>query len=248
MILAFLILLSTASTAQAVEIVKSVPFVGQSPMVYDPYKGAIWVIPKYLIEYRLGVPIYAPTNSVLAISDSDNAVLANVTVGQHPISLAYDSALHEVYVTTGNNVSVISDVSNSVVATIDSNTNFSRGGFYGIVYDSGKGEMFVSSVNGGVSVILVISCSIKQVVASIPITNNPSSLGLTYDSAKGEIYVSYNSFSELNSPCFISVISDSTNSVIATIPLDKGITFLELKPGAYDSATGEIYLPTSNNS
>ena len=41
---------------------------------------------------------------------------------------------------------------------------------------------------------------------------------------------------------YISVISDSNNSVIATIPLGNSTSWIG--PGAYDSATGEIYLPT----
>ncbi len=160
-----------SSSLTAVEIVKSVPFNGEPIMVYDSYKSAVWVNPDYLSGYgAMGMPIYLPSNTVLAISDSDNTVLANVTVGQNPTSLAYDSALHEVYVTTnGNGVVVISDMSNSVVATIDSNTNLSSAG--NIVYDSGKGEMFVSSgVFGGV---LVISDITNQVVASIPLGGNP---------------------------------------------------------------------------
>ena len=245
-ILALLILSAAASTAQAVEIVKSVPFNGPPIMAYDSYKGAVWVTTYYSYTSEfLGMPLSKSTNTVSAISDSNNKVLANVTVGKNPIMIAYASALHEVYVSSQDSgtISVISDISNSVVATIDLNKNQSYGDRPvggSIVYDSGKGEIFGTYPGG----VFVISEKTKQVVATIPLGNNPAPNILTYDSGKGEIFVSYSSLSDQNPANFMSVISDTTNSVIATIPLDRGIT----SPGAYDSATGEIYFPAQNGS
>jgi YVTN family beta-propeller protein len=243
-IIVALILLSAANTVQAVEIVKSIPFYGPPMMAYDSYKGAIWVTTYYTYVNEIGMHVSGPTNTVSAISDSNYKVLANVTVGQNPSSIAYDSALHEIYVTNqgSGTVSVISDMSNSVVATIDLNTNASHGGISNIVYDSGKGEMFVSSYTyGGV---IVISDKTKQVVATIPLGNNPYPTSLIYDSGKGEIFVTYEGLAEKSPANFMSVISDSTNSVIATVPLDNGIADV----GAYDSATGEIYVTNPINS
>jgi YVTN family beta-propeller protein len=243
-ILVVLILLSAANTVQAVEIVKSIPLNIPPTMAYDSYKGAIWVTTYYSYVNEIGMHVTGPTNTVSAISDSNYKVLANVTVGQNPSGIAYDSALHEIYVTNQGlgTVSVISDMSNSVVATIDLNTNSSHGGISNIVYDSGKGEMFVSSyAYGGV---LVISDKTKQVVATIPLGNDPYPTALTYDSGQGEIYVSYQGLPEKNPANFMSAISDTTNSVIATVPLDNSIP----SPGAYDSATGEIYMPNPINS
>ena len=67
------------------------------------------------------------------------------------------------------------------------------------------------------------------VTATIMLGGSPS--GVAYDSGKGEIFVT-NSGNDT-----ISVISDSTNEVIATIPT-------EVNPGAvaYDPATGEIFV------
>ena len=60
-------------------------------------------------------------NSVSIISDSNNKVVANVTVGGNPGSLAYDSVAGEVFATIYNNnpgtVSVISVASKNVVET-----------------------------------------------------------------------------------------------------------------------------------
>jgi YVTN family beta-propeller protein len=243
-ILTVLIFLTVANLVQAVEIVKSIPLNVGTTLAYDSYKGAIWVTTYYSYVNEIGMHVSGPTNTVSAISDSNYKVLANVTVGQNPSSIAYDSALHEIYVTNqgAGTVSVISDKSNSVVATIDLNANANHGGISNIVYDSGKGEMFVSSYTyGGV---IVISDTTKQVVATIPLGNDPYPTGLIYDSGKGEIYVSYAGLPEKNPASFMSVISDATNSVIATVPLDNGIADV----GAYDPATGEIYITNPINS
>lgn len=251
LILVLLVLFATANTARAVEVVKTIRFDCAPLMVYDSYKGAVWVIPEYLSGYGvMGLQFYSRTNTVVAISDNDSSVLANFTLGGCPV--AYDSALHEVYVTDENTVSVISDVSNSVVATIDLNTTLGSEPS-GWVYNSGKGEMFAIHVTYGINStygilsrgVLVISAVTKQVVASIPLEKYPAPQGLTYDSAKGEIYVSYWSFDTEKPQNYISVISDSNNSVVATIPLGNSTSWVG--SGAYDSATGEIYLPTNNN-
>ena len=55
----------------------------------------------------------------------------------------------------------------------------------GIAYDSGKGEIFVSSMAN--NTVSVISDSTNTVVATIPVGNAPR--GLVYDSGKGEIFV-----------------------------------------------------------
>lgn len=253
LILALLVLSAYASTACAVEVVKTVPFDCAPTMVYDSFKGAVWVVPTYIAGYFvMDIPFYRSTNSVVAISGNDSSVLANFTLGGSPV--VFDSVLNEVYVVVGNEVSVISDVSNSVIATIEANTSLA-GGPSGWVYDSGKGEMFTitnnqtcnytSGVTNYTYGVTVISCITKQVVASIPLGNYPAPQGLTYDSAKGEIYVSYQSYNEQKPENFISVISDSNNSVIATIPLGNSTRWVG--SGAYDSATGEIYLPASND-
>jgi DNA-binding beta-propeller fold protein YncE len=241
--LALLVLFASASTVQAVEVVKTIPFVGYPAMVYDSYKGAVWVAPDYLSGYGvMGLPIYLPTNTVIALSDNDSSVLANITLGSIPV--AYDSALHEVYLNHDGSVTVISDMKNSVVATIELCPTLHLGS---MVYDSGKGEIFAINCTNDASnvAIVVISCFTKQVVATIPLGNYPSPNSLTYDWDKGEIYVSCSSFDEQKPNNYVSVISDSNNSVITTIPLGNSTRYVE--HGAYDSATGEIYLPAIND-
>ena len=257
LILALLVLFASASVVRAVDVVKTIPFDSTIGfvMAYDSYKGAVWVAPNYLSGYwgvEDNLPSYASTNTVVAISDNDSSVLANITLGGSPAAIAYNSALHEVYVTDKHTIWVISDANNSVVATIKPNTTLCDNPS-SMVYDSGKGEMFAITYNytpgytNSTYGVTVISGITKQVVASIPLGNYPEVqdlTGLIYDSAKGEIYVSCWNYNQKDYENYIFVISDSNNSIVSTIPLGNS-TFVG--SGAYDSATGEIYLPANNN-
>jgi DNA-binding beta-propeller fold protein YncE len=245
-----LVLFLVVNTVQAVQVVNSIPVIGQPKLTYDSYKGEIWLTTYENTTNMLGMHVIEPSNIVTAISDSDYSSIASVTVnGGFSSGIAYDSALHEIWVINENfdTVTIISDTSNSVVATIDLNytssyTVYDHFGISCIVYDSGKGEMFVSNfVSGYVSVILD---STRQVVATIPLGNDPYPTSLIYDSSKGEIFVCYDVLSGKNNASFISVISDDTNSVVATVPLDNRT----VNRGVYDYANGEIYATCRSDS
>ena len=97
-----------------------------------------------------------------------------------------------------NTVSVISDATNSVVATVNVGSSPD-----GAAYDSGQGEVFVA--NSGSNTVSVISDSSNTVTAAVNVGSNP--FGVAYDSGKGEVFV----------PNFgsntVSVISDAPVSV-----------------------------------
>ncbi len=80
----------------------------------------------------------------------------------------------------------------------------------GVVYDSGKDEIFVT--NSGENTVSVISDTTNTVVATVVVGANP--FGLAYDSNRGEIFVAnYGSGT-------VSVISDSNNTVVATVKVE----------------------------
>jgi YVTN family beta-propeller protein len=144
--------------------------------------------------------------------------------GLSPATAAYDSTKGEVFVTTQGtgNLSVISDVSNTVVATVP------VGGItLGSAYDSVKGEIFVTDLDN--SNVSVISDATNTVVATIPVGGSP--YGVAYDSGKGEVFVT-NSGSDS-----VSVISDATSKVVATVSV--GVRPYGV---AYDSGTGEVFV------
>ena len=166
---------------------------------------------------------------------------ATITVGFAPLGIAYDSAKGEIFVANAgspggfnvtsqagtNTISVISDSNNKVIASIDMGT---PPGY--VVYDSGKGEIFVTAFGG--DKVFVISDSTNSIVANVTVGTYP--LGEAYDSGKGEIFVCNGGDNN------VSVISDSTNAVVATIAVGANP-----KGAAYDSAMGEIFVTNGNS-
>ncbi|MGD0250766.1 MAG: YncE family protein [Thermoplasmata archaeon] len=145
-----------------------------------------------------------------------------VPVGKNPVGVAYDSGKGEVFVTnTGSgNVSVISDATDAVVATISVGTKP-----YAAAYDSAKGEVFIANEQGGS--VSVINDTDNTVVATVDTGDYPT--GLAYDSGKGEVFVAGDQTS-------VFVISDATNSVVATVGVGnvtEGLT--------YDAAHGQVF-------
>jgi DNA-binding beta-propeller fold protein YncE len=149
-------------------------------------------------------------------------------------------------------VSAISDASNSVVATVEvpglNNPGFTESPSpQYIAYDSAKGELFVSNLYG--NCLTVISDATHAVITTIDLGNDSLNRGIggypvniAYDSAKGEIFVVEQGATTTNgsydaSAGFVSVVSDTTNSVVATIQLGDFPSAI-----AYDSAKGELFV------
>src|SRR6266849_5149334 len=147
----------------------------------------------------------------------------------YPAGIEYDSGKGEVFVADAawDNVSVISDATNAIVANVRVGANP-----FGSAYDGGKGEVFAA--NQASNTVSVMSDATNTVVATIDVGSYPT--GVAYDSAKGEVFVS-NQVSNN-----VSVISDATNSVVATV--DVGAYPFGL---AYDSAKGEVFVANANS-
>src|SRR5712692_3985679 len=143
----------------------------------------------------------------------------------YPTGIEYDSARGEVFVADAawDNVSVVSDATNAIVANVHVGANP-----FGLAYDSGKGEVFVSNqVSNNVSVISDTTNAV--IVASIPAGSSPQ--WEAYDSGKGEVFLA-NALSNN-----VTVMSDTANSVVANI------TVASYPAGvAYDSAKGEVFV------
>ena len=200
--------------------------------------------------YPSASPSLIPTPS--PNSENEFRVMDTVKVGSEPDGVAYDSGKNEIFVANPNDgtVSVISDNNNNVTATIPV-------GIWQpseLAYDSGKEEIFVT--NSALDTVSVISDSSNSVIANITLNQGQGSMfnptGIAYDSSKGEIFVTddVETFSVLSGSVFttengvgmVSVISDSTNTVVATIPVGYSPTAV-----AYDSGKGEIFVTTEPN-
>jgi YVTN family beta-propeller protein/parallel beta-helix repeat protein len=170
------------------------------------------------------------TLGVLVISSPRVPVHAEVVINTIPVGghllepLAYDSGKGEIFVSDlVNGISVISDSSNAVIATVTG----ASGGVDGMTYDPGKNEIFAAS--DATNNVSVISDDTNTVIANVTVGDEP--VGIAYDSGKGEVFVA-NIISDS-----VSVISDHTNSVVATVNVGSwpsGVT--------YDPVKGQIFV------
>ena len=230
-------LVNATSTLTPTSTISSVPV--PATMAYDPAKGEI----------------FAQTGSisgnafVWVISDSTDKIVANITEGLacaefscYTGDVVYDSGRGLIFTAYGAQgvgvgvfplFSVISDSNNSLVTTINWNTPGNSQYNWPVqptamVYDSGKGEIFVSDVHDGN--VFVISDSTYAIIATIAV--EPSAGEMAYDSAKGEVFVA-NYYQ-------VSVINDSTNKIVANISVSA--TSL-----AYDRTKGEVFAYNGNS-
>ncbi|MDG6913399.1 MAG: YncE family protein, partial [Nitrososphaerota archaeon] len=187
-----------------------------SSACYDRAKGEVYV-----------VNVHDQTVSV--INDTTNTVVTTIPYpiglpldGAFPNTIAYDAQKGEIFVSTGTWEDVVNDTNNSVVSTIYT------GGSDATLYDSGRSEVFVSNTNG----VVVISALSNKVVATLPFTGIYRLPDMAYDPEMGDIYVAANPTNNM------SVISDSTNTVVAHIDMNLGNTL----GMAYAPSTGEVYV------
>ena len=91
--------------------------------------------------------------------------------------------------------------------------------------------------------VLASLCLVHAVEVTATISINASG-PIVYDSSRGEIWVTHTQNGRSNNPSnFITVISDSTNEVVATVPLSYNGYAM-----AYDWGKGEIFVVTANSS
>jgi YVTN family beta-propeller protein len=161
-----------------------------------------------------------------------NCVVSTIPVGNYPMGVAYDSGNGDLYVDNNYaaSVSVISDSTNTVVTTVPVGSCP-----YGVAYDSLNGYLYVTDSGcGGGSTVTVIDGATNSVVGS-PISVGQDPTGIAFDAANGDLYVAnYNSNS-------LSVISGTTNSVVATLSVGAGPYNV-----AGDSTNGDIYVANMN--
>ncbi len=218
LVLALILLLSATNISHAFE-VKTTITTGSSPsgITYDSVQGEIFITSSL------------ENGAVSVISDKTNTVVATIPVGEFPACIAYDPDRGEVFVANslGNGVSAMSVISDSTDQVLENITlGIGNEGTTTVTYDSGKGEMFITTEIS----VLVLSDVTNTVLTSIPTGNHPG--GITYDLGKGEIFVTQ----EGNNT--VLVISDVSNKVVATVT-----TGTEGGVGAvYDSAKGEVFV------
>ena len=189
------------------------------------YAGAPWDL---AYDSAKGEMFLTDGTGVYVINDTTNAVAANITVPWASggcLNIAYDSGKGEMFVLVslppGGLVSVISDTTNTLIENITS--IFPSG----MVYDSAKGEIFASQPSefGAGDVAVMSDNAPFAILTTIPVVDPGT---LAYDSVKGEIFV--------GNGTGVSVISDSSNKVVANINVGYAGQMV------YDSGKGAIYV------
>ncbi|HTP55017.1 MAG TPA: YncE family protein [Thermoplasmata archaeon] len=185
---------------------------------YDPNDAAFYVAVSPSSVY---VVPYSATSLVVS---------AVIAVGTHPFAAAVDPTLGEVFVTNSgsDNVSVISDATNTVVATIAVGADPQ-----GIAFDPVTGVMYVA--DGGSSNVSVVNCSARSVLTSVDVGTGP--VGVAYDNLSARWFVADRQANE------VTVVSAADNDPIATVPVGSrpyGV--------AVDNATDAVYVTNENSS
>jgi len=216
---------SVATSESSYQIVAAIN-VGTWPtgVAYDSKMGEVFVA-----NYNNG-----GQGSVSVINDTHDNVVKTVNVGDNPFGVVYDFAANEVFVANSgsDNVSVISDASNTVIHTIPLTAGDEPGG---ITWDSAKHQIFTTNTYG--NCVSVINDTTFAKVTRIGVGDGPT--GITYDSGKGELFV-------VNSGDYnVSIISDSSDKTIGFV----GVGAQESTLGgqapfeaAYDSLTSDVFI------
>jgi len=171
-------------------------------------------------------------------------VVATVPVGRSGNStaalneLAYDSGKGEVFVLNNDDdtVSVISDETNTLVATVTLGPPISQSTAASIAYDPAMGVVF-AAINGNGNnnpTISVISDANNTVVGVLPLGAN----SLAYDSGKGELFVAFTGTEDVQDVVY--VISATTYKLAATLNLRSQPEDL-----VYDPGRGEVFVFSS---
>jgi len=176
---------------------------------------------------RLG-DVYVPSSGVVRVFNMlTGAVVGNISVGNDPDGIVFDSAKGEMFVANylSDNISVINDSQNRVVATVS--LEGASGGPTSLAYDSGRGEVYVAEYSA--DNVSVINDTTDRVIASTSVGSAPVSLA--YIPENREIIVANHDSDNL------TFINDTSNKVTADIPVGGGPADLAFDPGA-----GEVFV------
>jgi YVTN family beta-propeller protein len=191
---------------------------GAVAVLYDPGDGDVFVA-------------NAQSGNVSVINGTNLTDFASVATGGNPGSLAYDSALGEVFAATDFTVVAINDTNESAVAT-----QTVAAGAYQIAFDPGTGRVIASSDSGNGS-LTFLNASTLATVGIAALTGYPYEVA--DDATQGEAFAA--AYNETHHSWAVDVVSDAESSIVTSVPnvgnLSEGMTF--------DAATDEVYVTDS---
>src|SRR6266571_1819043 len=201
--------------------------VGPSQLAYDPHNNEL----------------YATTlqgSAVSVVNASSGSVIKNIPIHYGEYCIAYDSQDHRIYVANNNQftptLSVIDDASNTIIATVPEGRNPLN-----LAYDPTNNDIYVTHYSPELEsledFVTVVSASTNTVVANI--TVGPRATRILFDPANNDIYVGHTGVN--GGMGEVSIISGSTNTLIATVPVKvtPNLTGLGL---VYDPVDNEVFV------
>jgi YVTN family beta-propeller protein len=181
---------------------------------------------------------------VTVIAAASDSILRNISVGSGAAALAYDPAQDEMVVANGGsqNVSIINQITGSVVATIGTYGQDDGG----VIYDASNGEAWV--LDYGRPQLIALDLANNTVMTSISITNATYS-AFAVSNQTGDLFAvdEGNGFIGPTSPIIepnVTVINPGTDRPTATTPLN-----VYPQGATYDPANSDLIVadPTGDD-
>jgi YVTN family beta-propeller protein len=201
-------------------IVASIPIdVDLSGLAYDASSGEVFAVND-------------ATDEVDAINDSSNTITATSASLMYAYAVAYNSGQNQLFVSTGSteNVTVLNASDFAFVS------NVTIGSYDAVLgYDSGIGVVYATTYHARAFNILGISDRTDTVVSNASVGGLV--FGFAYDPAQGEEYASIWAAGDGQPRANVTVLSDATRSVLATVPV--GVTPTGI---SFDAATEQVFV------
>ena len=165
---------------------------------------------------------------------AEEGVIATISVGDNPTSIAFDSENNRMYVLNrgDDNISVISTETYEVIETVSAAGAGGNGNTpHSIAFDSANNRMYflIGNWNFLEDAVMVLNTADNSISAKIDVGERPQDIA--FDSANNRMYVTnYNDDT-------VSVINTANNSVIATVSVGEAPNGI-----AFDSANNRMYV------
>jgi len=165
---------------------------------------------------------------------AEEGVIATISVGDNPTSIAFDSENNRMYVLNrgDDNISVISTETYEVIETVSAAGAGGNGNTpHSIAFDSANNRMYFLIGNWRFleDAVMVLNTADNSISAKIDVGERPQDIA--FDSANNRMYVTnYNDDT-------VSVINTANNSVIATVSVGEAPNGI-----AFDSANNRMYV------
>lgn len=232
-------LLAFLPVAHAQTVVATIPLGSQNlnegalgPPVFDPANGNIYVSALGTEDEGTVSVISGSTNTVTSILGLSTAQFKGL-----PGPGVLDPSNGDIYVANGPVINVISGATNEIVQNI-SGMDFS--GSTSLAFDSANGMLYAPELVQ--SSLAVVDTANNSVVATVSIPSGAGENSPAVDPANGDVYVAgFNA---------TTVVSGTTNAIVATIPFTNGASYLAVDPSTGSviaTSTGAIVMISSSN-